>query len=135
MDQAKRKPIELVSSYVNSWREKGYPDDIPDEVPREIDHLAPSYRSIAIAILNNDLNFYSLGFERKKSEYYNILKRIELKERHKMSESSDQTVSKENSIAKLKKENLKMKKKIEFLIAKVVKIQSEILNSELKAFE
>lgn len=34
-----------------------------------------------MAILNNDHGLQSLGFTPKKSEYYNILKRIELKER------------------------------------------------------
>jgi predicted phosphoadenosine phosphosulfate sulfurtransferase len=58
----------------------GYPDDIPDEVPNELMRLglAPSYRAIAVAILQNDLNFYSLGFASPTSPWYSALKRIEI---------------------------------------------------------
>lgn len=61
----------------------GYPNDIPDEVPDVlmIKNLAPSYKAIALAILNNDLHLYSLGFSRPKSEFYNILKSIEIRNR------------------------------------------------------
>lgn len=57
-----------------------YEDDIPDEVPDALasNNLAPSYKAIALAILNNDNNFTSLGFAPKKSVYYSILKKIEI---------------------------------------------------------
>lgn len=38
----------------------------------------PNYKKICLALLNNDLNLTSLGFQTKKSKYYSILKRIEI---------------------------------------------------------
>ena len=60
--------------------QRGYLDDIPDEVPHELSDelLAPSYKAIAIAILNNDLQLTSLGFEPRQSKWYSVLKRIEI---------------------------------------------------------
>jgi predicted phosphoadenosine phosphosulfate sulfurtransferase len=71
-----------INRYIKIWKGRDY-DEIPDEVPRNLERLckAPSYRAIAIAILSNDHSMQSLGFTPKKSEYYNALKRIELKER------------------------------------------------------
>ncbi len=52
--------------YVSTWRKRCYSNDIPDEVPRKVmqSGRAPSYKAIALAILKNDLHFYSLGFSR-----------------------------------------------------------------------
>ena len=41
----------------------------------------PSYKAIALAILNNDHTLKSLGFSGKESDWYGVLKRIELKEK------------------------------------------------------
>ena len=62
------------------WENRCYPDGIPDEAPREIDDMVPSYRKIAIAILKNDLG--KLGVTRPQSEWYGVYKRIELKQRN-----------------------------------------------------
>lgn len=70
-----------IEQYIKTWQDRCYLNGLPDEVPSEIDHLAPSYKRIAIAILKNDIPLKSLGFTPKVSEYYNDLKRIELKER------------------------------------------------------
>lgn len=61
----------------------GYCSGIPDQVPDRLMELkkAPSYKAIAIAILKNDSSLKSLGFEPKKSEYYHILKKIEIASR------------------------------------------------------
>ena len=56
---------------------------IPDEAPSEIQKKVPSYKRIAIALLNNDMQLRELGFEPKKSKYYSMLKRIELKDKLK----------------------------------------------------
>jgi len=74
-----------IEEYINNWKDKGYPEDIPDEVPIRIEDLnfAPSYRAIAIAILKNDHHLTSLGFKAPSSEWYGILKRIEIEEREK----------------------------------------------------
>lgn len=82
-----------IFKYINSWKEKGYPDDIPDFVPDELMklNLAPSYKAIAIAILSNDINLNSLGFSSPKSEYYSVLKKIEIDERNKKLTNSNIT--------------------------------------------
>lgn len=69
-----------VEEYVKKWADMGYPEGIPDEVPHELAklNLAPSYKAIAMCILNNDLYLSELGFGRPVSVYYGILKRIEL---------------------------------------------------------
>jgi predicted phosphoadenosine phosphosulfate sulfurtransferase len=76
--------IEKVLKYISEWKKKGYNDDIPDEVPDVLmkSNLAPSYKAIALAILQNDLHLTSLGFSAPKSEWYSILKRIEIEERN-----------------------------------------------------
>ena len=56
---------------------------IPDEAPSEIQKKVPNYKRIAIALLNNDMQLRELGHEPKKSKYYGMLKRIELKEKLK----------------------------------------------------
>lgn len=56
---------------------------IPDEAPHEICKKVPSYKRIAIALLNNDMQLRELGYEPKKSKYYSMLKRIELKDKLK----------------------------------------------------
>ena len=61
----------------------GYFYDIPDDVPVVLadKKLAPSYKAIAIAMLNNDHALKSLGMSQPKSEAYSMLKKIELKAR------------------------------------------------------
>lgn len=70
-----------ILAYIKTWEKRCYQMGIPDEVPNEIKHLAPNYKMIAIAILNNDHCLKSLGFTPKESKYYGILKRIELRKR------------------------------------------------------
>ena len=76
-----------IQQYNDVWKHRGYPDDIPDEVPDKLMKLclAPSYKSICIAILSNDHSLKSLGFTPKKSEWYHILKKIELEKRDEKS--------------------------------------------------
>ena len=61
----------------------GYSYDIPDEVPSILaeKNLAPSYKALCLAVLNNDHSLRSIGMSQKKSEAYSMLKRIELKAR------------------------------------------------------
>ena len=72
-----------IKQYINNWKKKGYPEDIPDKVPKVLmpKNLAPSYRAIAWALLNNDLHLEALGFTPPYSQYYDLLKSIEFKER------------------------------------------------------
>lgn len=72
-----------IRSYIEGWKQCGYPDDIPDEVPQVLSdrQLAPSYRAIAIAILSNDLHFTQLGFSPPRSEWYSAFKGEEIRQR------------------------------------------------------
>ena len=56
-----KKVTQKVSEYLTLWEGRCYSSGIPDEVPTEIMRAgkAPSYKTIAIAILNND--YRSLG--------------------------------------------------------------------------
>lgn len=77
-----------VAEYIIAWKNRGYQEDIPDEVPDVLMSLglAPSYKAICYALLKNDLKLEALGFSGgKKSRWYSIFKRIELEERAKLS--------------------------------------------------
>lgn len=69
-----------VNQYIRQWKAKGYPEDIPDEVPPVlmIKNLAPSYKAICLALLRNDHNLEALGFSAPKSEWYSAIKRVEI---------------------------------------------------------
>ena len=71
--------------YVKTWKTRGYPEDIPDEVPACLMTLglAPSYKAICFAILSNDHSMEALGFTASRSVYYDVLKRIEFESREK----------------------------------------------------
>lgn len=72
-----------IEVYIQNWEQNCYSDGIPDEAPKELEkrNKVPSYRKIALAILNNDHALKSLGFVPKKSPYYDAYKRIELENR------------------------------------------------------
>lgn len=69
--------------YVRTWKKRGYPDGIPDEVPDPLMKLglAPSWKAIAVAILKNDMLLSSLGFGRPESKWYGAIKKIEIRNR------------------------------------------------------
>lgn len=62
--------------YIKTWMDRGYADDIPDEVPAELMALqvAPSYKAICLAVLRNDHAMTSLGFSVEGSELVSALK-------------------------------------------------------------
>jgi predicted phosphoadenosine phosphosulfate sulfurtransferase len=70
-----------VSKYIETWQDRCYSSGIPEEVPSELAArgLAPSYKAIAIALLKNDMHLRVLGFSSRKSDWYGVLKREELK--------------------------------------------------------
>ena len=53
-----------VSEYVQTWQRRCYLSGIPDEVPPKVcaSGRAPSWKAVAIAILQNDLQLRQLGF-------------------------------------------------------------------------
>lgn len=61
--------MQKVKDYTRIWEKRCYTDGIPDEVPSKLmkSGRAPSYKAIAIAILSNDIYFYSIGFEQRQS--------------------------------------------------------------------
>jgi predicted phosphoadenosine phosphosulfate sulfurtransferase len=65
------------------WRERGYPDGIPDEAAYEMEaaRRAPSWRRVCKSLLRNDWWCKGLGFSQHKSEAYK--KYLELMERRK----------------------------------------------------
>jgi len=69
-----------IKEYIKMWEQRCYSNGIPDEAPQRLAQLnkVPSYKKIAIAILNNDYQLKSLGMDIKVSNYYHELKRIEL---------------------------------------------------------
>ena len=59
-----------VSEYNQQWRRRCYSDGIPEEVPKKVaaSGRAPSWKAVAIALLQNDLHLYQLGFARPAYE-------------------------------------------------------------------
>ena len=55
---------ERVAEYVATWQRRCYFNGIPDQVPPKVEASgrAPSWKALAVALLQNDLNLYRLGF-------------------------------------------------------------------------
>jgi len=68
-----------IESYIRTWERRCYSSGIPDEVPEKLAkaNRAPSYKSIAIAILSNDHALKGLGFDGGTSENYRKIKTAE----------------------------------------------------------
>jgi predicted phosphoadenosine phosphosulfate sulfurtransferase len=65
--------------YIKTWKERCYYNDIPDEIPKKLaaSGRAPSYKSIAICILRNDLLLSGLGFQPKENNaLYKQIKKL-----------------------------------------------------------
>jgi len=74
---------ERVAEYVRRWRTMGYPEGIPDTVPERLAALglAPSWQSVALALLKNDLHLTALGFSAPTSKWYSAIKHLEIQRR------------------------------------------------------
>lgn len=61
--------MQRVKDYETTWKERCY-DEIPDEVPALLSksNRAPSWKSVALALLNNDIKLYTIGFARSESK-------------------------------------------------------------------
>jgi len=59
-----------VREYNQQWRRRCYSDGIPEEVPKKVaaSGRAPSWKAVAVALLQNDLHLYQLGFARPAYE-------------------------------------------------------------------
>lgn len=80
-----KKTRQRVQNYITEQAKCGYGIDIPDEVPYELmcENLAPSYKAIAFALLQNDMHLVSLGYAPPDSYWYGELKKIEISARCK----------------------------------------------------
>ncbi len=69
--------------FVKWWRKRGYPDDIPDESPPQLENkgLAPSYRRLCKALLRNDYWCKGLKFSQPKSDVYKAFVKAKKAER------------------------------------------------------
>ena len=73
--------INKVEKYIKTWEGRCYQGGLVDEADRVLENTCgvPSYRKIAIALLENDLS--RIGINGKRSYYYGFLKRIEINSR------------------------------------------------------
>ena len=89
--QSKRLPIGLkvtmdrIQDYLTTWQSRGYLGEIPDEVPDGLmaEGIAPSYKAICLALLSNDMQMTSLGYAARSSDWYGVIKKLELEARKK----------------------------------------------------
>lgn len=56
--------------YRQQWRRRCYLDELPEEVPKKVaaSGRAPSWKAVAVALLQNDLHLHQLGFARPAYE-------------------------------------------------------------------
>jgi hypothetical protein len=84
----KGEPVDFVqwvkvTMFEHWWRQRGYPEGIPDEAAYEMEaaRRAPSWRRVCKSLLRNDYWCKGLGFSQHKSEGYK--KYLDLMERRK----------------------------------------------------
>ena len=67
-----------MNSYVKVWEERCYENGIPDEIEAGLMNSmrVPSYKALAMCILNNDLHLYGVGFSPHISHWYRVVKQI-----------------------------------------------------------
>jgi predicted phosphoadenosine phosphosulfate sulfurtransferase len=67
--------IDRVRIYEKIWESRCYKDGIPEEIPAKLSKTlrVPSYKALALAILKNDFQFYSIGFPQRESEILNAI--------------------------------------------------------------
>jgi predicted phosphoadenosine phosphosulfate sulfurtransferase len=77
-------------AYIETWEKRCYSDGIPDSIPEKLakSGRAPSYKSIAMAMLRNDHNLEALGFSGKYSDWYSYYKKIEISKNNKIEQFS-----------------------------------------------
>ena len=74
-----------VGAWRDRWVRRCYSGGIPDEVPDGLLYSGrvPSWKSVAMAILRNDLQLRALGFSGRPSEFATLAERA-LKERSRI---------------------------------------------------
>ena len=64
--------VERFRKHLEGWKKRGYPNEIPDEAPKELEdkQWAPSWRRMCKVLLRNDWWCKGLGMTQPKSEAY-----------------------------------------------------------------
>lgn len=70
--------MQNVIRYTQIWEDRCYSDGIPDDLPAALlkSGRAPSWKAVAIAILQNDHRCASLGFSQKESFLETAVKQL-----------------------------------------------------------
>lgn len=89
MEEHYRDKIMLFEKW---WKERGYPDGIPDEADykMEAQRLAPSWRRVCKSLLRNDYWGKGLGFSQHKSSAYQAYKALMKRRREAWGVGADQ---------------------------------------------
>lgn len=74
-----------IDAYVKKWETRCYPAGIPDEAPKEIDEMVPSYKRICMALMRGDKKL--LGINPPHSVWYDNYKRVEIQQRNGVEET------------------------------------------------
>lgn len=82
-EQTARHYLRRIATFNRWWKNRGYPEGLPDEVPAvlEAKKVAPSWRRVCKSLLRNDYWCKGLGFSQPKSEAYG--KYLQIKKRKK----------------------------------------------------
>lgn len=82
-EQLKEHYLNKIFVFIGWWKERGYPDGIPDEADYELEakKLVPSWRRICKSLLRNDFWCKGLGFTQQKTTAYK--KYLALKKRQR----------------------------------------------------
>jgi len=75
--------IERFQKFLEGWASRGYPKDIPDYAPRELEnrYWVPSWRRLCKVLLRNDWWCKGLGMTQPKSEAYGRYLRLKQKKK------------------------------------------------------
>ena len=64
-------PTSRIEAYVQTWQQRCYRDSIPDDLPDGLlfSGRAPSWKAIAICLLQNDFRLHKLGYTTTPGEW------------------------------------------------------------------
>lgn len=82
-DVTKEHYYNKLFTFIEWWKDRGYPDGIPDEAPYilESKKLVPSWRRVAKSLLRNDFWMKGLGFTQHKTDAYKKYLKLKKKQR------------------------------------------------------
>lgn len=82
-DKTKEHYLNKIYTFIEWWKQRGYPNGIPDEAPYilESKKLVPSWRRVCKSLLRNDYWCKGLGFTQHKTAAYS--KYLELKKQQR----------------------------------------------------